>query len=158
MWPHRQQPTRLPRPWDSPGKNTGVGCHFLLQCMKVKSESEDAQFLHTLQSVFCLHCVSHYCDLISLFISLIVFLNLFPLGCLTYFAYEYIDQFLYWNRLSSLLICNKRSPHTPSFPCWSNVDCQILGAQLTLANQEVPCLAQVFQVDSHPPVVQSRPT
>src|SRR5574337_311478 len=36
--PHRQQPIRLPRPWDSPGKNTGVGCHFLLQCMKVKSE------------------------------------------------------------------------------------------------------------------------
>ena len=34
--PHRQQPTRLPGPWDSPGKNTGVGCHFLLQCMKVK--------------------------------------------------------------------------------------------------------------------------
>ena len=40
---HRLQPTRLPRPWDSPGKNTGVGCHFLLQCMKVKSESEVAQ-------------------------------------------------------------------------------------------------------------------
>ena len=41
--PHRRQPTRLPHPWDSPGKNTGVGCHFLLQCMKVKSESEAAQ-------------------------------------------------------------------------------------------------------------------
>jgi len=41
--PHRWQPTRLPRPWDSPRKNTGVGCHFLLQCMKVKSESEVAQ-------------------------------------------------------------------------------------------------------------------
>ena len=41
--PQRPQPTRLPRPWDSPGKNTGVGCHFLLQCMKVKSESEVAQ-------------------------------------------------------------------------------------------------------------------
>ena len=41
--PHRRQPTRLPRPWDSPGKNTGVGCHFLLQCMKVESESEVAQ-------------------------------------------------------------------------------------------------------------------
>src|SRR5574337_431598 len=40
---HRWQPTRLPRPWDSPGKNTGVGCHFLLQCMKVKSEREAAQ-------------------------------------------------------------------------------------------------------------------
>ena len=43
MGPHRRQPTRLPRPWDSPGKNTGVGCHFLLQFMKVKSESEVAQ-------------------------------------------------------------------------------------------------------------------
>ena len=41
--PHRWQPTRLCCPWDSPGKNTGVGCHFLLQCMKVKSESEVAQ-------------------------------------------------------------------------------------------------------------------
>ena len=43
--PHRRKPTRLPCPWDSPGKNTGVGCHFLLQCMKVKSESEVAQLL-----------------------------------------------------------------------------------------------------------------
>ena len=41
--PHRRQPTRLRRPWDSPGKNTGVGCHCLLQCMKVKSESEVTQ-------------------------------------------------------------------------------------------------------------------
>ena len=40
---HRWQPTRLPRPWDSPGKNTGVGCHFLFQCMKVKSKSEVTQ-------------------------------------------------------------------------------------------------------------------
>ena len=47
--PHRQQPTRLPRPWNSPGKNTGVGCHFLLQCMKVKSESEVAQSCPTLR-------------------------------------------------------------------------------------------------------------
>ena len=46
--PHRQQPTRLPHPWDSSGKNTGVGCHFLLQCMKVKSESEVAQSCPTL--------------------------------------------------------------------------------------------------------------
>ena len=41
--PHRRQPTRLPGTWDSPGKSTGVGCHFLFQCMKVKSESEVAQ-------------------------------------------------------------------------------------------------------------------
>ena len=46
--PHRRQPTRLPYPWDSPGKNTGVGCHFLLQCMKVKSESEVTQSCQTL--------------------------------------------------------------------------------------------------------------
>ena len=47
--PHRRQPTRLPRPWDSPGKNTGVGCHVLLQCMKVKSKSEVSQSCLTLQ-------------------------------------------------------------------------------------------------------------
>ena len=46
---HRQQPTRFLCPWDSPGKNTGVGCHFLLQCMKVKSESEVAQSCPTLR-------------------------------------------------------------------------------------------------------------
>ena len=46
--PHRRQPTRLPRPWDSPGKNAGLGCHFLLQCMKVKSEREVARSYPTL--------------------------------------------------------------------------------------------------------------
>ena len=46
--PHRRQPTRLPHPWDSSGKNTGVGCHVLLWCMKVKSESEVAQSCLTL--------------------------------------------------------------------------------------------------------------
>ena len=44
---HRRQPTRLLRPWDSPGKNTQMGCHFLLQCMKMKSESEVAQLCPT---------------------------------------------------------------------------------------------------------------
>ena len=48
--PHRQQPIRLLCPWDSPGKNIGVGCHFLLQCMKVKSESEVAQSCPTLSN------------------------------------------------------------------------------------------------------------
>ena len=46
--PHRRQPMRLPHPWDSPGKNTGAGCHFLLQCMKAKSEREVAQSCPTL--------------------------------------------------------------------------------------------------------------
>ena len=60
---HIQQPIRLPRPWDSPGKNTGVGCHFLLQCMKVKSENwkwsrsvvSDPQRPHGLQLSRLLH-------------------------------------------------------------------------------------------------------
>jgi len=51
--PHRHQPTTLPRPWDSPGENTGVGCHFL-QCMKVKSESEAAQSCPALSD--CMDC------------------------------------------------------------------------------------------------------
>ena len=48
VWPHRRHPTRLPHPWDSLGKNIGVSCHFLLQCMKVKSESEVTQSCPTL--------------------------------------------------------------------------------------------------------------
>ena len=47
--PHRRQPTRLPCPWDSPGKNTGVGCHVFLRCMKVKSQREAAQSCPTLR-------------------------------------------------------------------------------------------------------------
>ena len=50
VWLHRRQPTRFPRPWDSPGKNTGMGCHFFLQCMKGKSESEVAQSCLTLHN------------------------------------------------------------------------------------------------------------
>ena len=53
--PHRGQPTRLPRPCDSPGTNTGMGCHFLLQCMEVKSESEVAQSCLTLRDPMGCH-------------------------------------------------------------------------------------------------------
>ena len=49
VWPHRRRHIMLPHPWNSPGKNTGVGCHFLLQCMKVKSESEVTQLCPTLR-------------------------------------------------------------------------------------------------------------
>ena len=49
--PLRRQPSRLPRPWDSPGKSTGVGCHFLLQCIRVKSESEVVQSCPTLSDL-----------------------------------------------------------------------------------------------------------
>ena len=55
--PHRRQPTRLPHPWDSTGKNTEMGCHFLLQCMKVKSQSKS------------LSCVRHKLGLNKLLFS-----------------------------------------------------------------------------------------
>ena len=70
--PHRRQPTRLPRPWDSPGKNTGVGCHFLLQYVKVKSESEVAQWCPTLRDPMG-------CSLPGSSAHAIVFLELPPL-------------------------------------------------------------------------------
>ena len=46
VWPHRRQPTRFCCPWDSPDNNTGVGCHFLLQCVKVKRESKHSYVLN----------------------------------------------------------------------------------------------------------------
>ena len=67
------EPTSLPCPWDSPGKNTGVGCHFLLQCMKVKSESEVAQSCPTLSNPMdcslpgsSVHGIFHFCVLMNL--------------------------------------------------------------------------------------------
>ena len=53
---------RLPHPWDSPGKNTGVGCHFLLQCMKVKSESEDAHLYVAAAAAKLLQSCPTLCD------------------------------------------------------------------------------------------------
>ena len=78
--PHRRQPTRLPRPWDSPGRNTGVGCHFLLQCMKVKSESEVAQSCLTLSDP--MDCSPPGCPLHGpATTSLIVYSHPFALPC-----------------------------------------------------------------------------
>ena len=60
VWPHRRQPTRLPHPWGSPGKNTGVGCHFLLQCMKVKSESEVALVISYYENAFLYNLIQDF--------------------------------------------------------------------------------------------------
>ena len=64
VWPHRRQPTRLSHPWDSPGKNSGVGCLFLLQCMKVKSEREVAQY-SSWQKDWILVCLQFCCSVVS---------------------------------------------------------------------------------------------
>ena len=77
--PHRRQPTRLPRPWDSPGKNTGVGCHFLLQCVKVKSESEVAQSCLTLRDP--MDCSLPGSSIHGIFQSEVLECPIFPSGC-----------------------------------------------------------------------------
>ena len=59
VWPQRRQPTRLPRPWDSPGKNTGVGCRFLLQCMKVKKEVCHILLICPFKFIFLLYPASY---------------------------------------------------------------------------------------------------
>ena len=89
--PHRRKPTRLPRPWDSPGKNTGVGCHFLLQCMKVKSESEVAEYGPTL------------CDP----------LDCSPPGSSVHGIFQ--ARVLEWGAVDSLLLQNHDSNLTSSF-------------------------------------------
>ena len=81
--PHRRQPTRRPRPWDSPGKNTGVGCHVLLQCMQVKSESEVAQSGPTLSDPID-------CSLPGSFIH-----GIFQTGVLEWGAIAFSDQKVY---------------------------------------------------------------
>ena len=103
--PHRQQPTGLPHPWDSPGKNTGVACHFLLQCMKVDSESEVAQSCPTLSDpmdcsppgssihgifqarvlewgaiAFSPYCTSTYETMLRKFSSLVLLFDVFQIG------------------------------------------------------------------------------
>ena len=121
---HRRQPTRLPHPWDSPGKNTGVGCHFLLQCMEVKSESEIAQWCPTLSDPMdcsppdsCVHGIFQARVLEWGTITFSIILDITPLsgiwsaiiffpsiGCLLTYAYAFL--FCWWFTLlwSSYLV------------------------------------------------------
>ena len=96
--PHRRQPTRLPRPWDSPGKNTGVGCHFPLQCMKVKSESEVAQSCLTLSDPMA--CSLPGSSNHGIFQARVLFQRFkgYPSEA------RDIGQILYWHRLSTVLM------------------------------------------------------
>ena len=93
---HRRQPTRLPRPWDPPGKNTGVGYHFLLQCMKVKSESEVAQSCPTLSDPMD-------CSLPGSSIHGIFQARILELGAITFSEYIYIYMYVYETK--SLCCC-----------------------------------------------------
>ena len=102
--PHRLQLTRLPHPWDFPGKNTGVGCHFLLQCMKVKSESEVAQSCPTPSDPMdCSLPVSSVCGIFQARVlewGVIAFSVLSPSVCYMYFC------------VSSSVVSNSATPWT----------------------------------------------
>ena len=96
--PHRRQPTRLPCPWDSPGKNTGVGCHFLLQCIKVKSESEVAQSCPTLSDPMD-------CSLPGSSVHGIFQARVLEWGAIALYTYMHIetkDIFIYIYKISAL--------------------------------------------------------
>ena len=103
VWPLRQQPTRLPHPWDSPGKNTGVGCHFLLQCMKVKSESEVTQSCLTLSNPMV-------CSLPGSFLRGIFQARVLEWVAIAFSTKEWIQiqkqQMFVWKNQGKIKICN----------------------------------------------------
>ena len=103
--PHRQQPTRLPRPWDSPGKNTGVGFHFLLQCMKVKSESEVAQSCPTLSDRMD-------CSLPGSSTHGIFWATVLEWGAIAFSHYYTVLTILRGDYTSQLWLCNKPPPNS----------------------------------------------
>ena len=135
MRPHRQQPTRLPRPWDSPGKNTGVGCHFLLQCMKVKSESEVSQSCPTLSDpmnwslpgssvhgIFQTRVLWGLLSFFNLYISLGKFGRFSAIIFLSTFFFFQLCPLLplfigYMIQMLDLLVESHRSLRLCSFPC-----------------------------------------
>jgi len=109
-----------PRPWDSPGKNTGVGCHFLLQCVKVKNESEFAQSCPTLSdSMDCsppgssIHGIFQARVLewgaiafslsLSLSLSLYIYMYTYIRICVCKYIYIYIYIYIYFTYILSIL-------------------------------------------------------
>ena len=108
--PQRRQPTRLPGPWDSPGKNTGVGCQFLLQCMKVKSESEVAQSCPTLSDPMD-------CSLPGFFIH-----GIFQARVLEWGAIAFSERGLRRNQIANTLVLDFQPPalSESSFPLFKS--------------------------------------
>ena len=103
--PHRRQPTRLPHPWDSPDMKTGMGCHFLLQCMKVKSESEVPQSYPTLSDP--MDCSIPGSSVHGIFLARV--LNWDAI------AFSSVNQIRSVAQ-SCLTLCNPMNRSTPGFP------------------------------------------
>ena len=164
VWPHRRQPTRLPRPWDSPGKNTGVGCHFLLQCMKVKSESEVAQSCPTLSDP--MDCSPPGSSIHGIFQARVLewkhALGSHKLNFRVYFLFQIAGLIYFQTSPPDLLPAQQRSNfpgvvggHTPerstaSWP-WLQTACMTLVGLLPLTLYSSPCLqsganARIYQI------------
>ena len=111
--PHRWQSTRLPHPWDSPGKNTGVGCHFLLQCMKVKSESEVGQSCPTLSDP--MDCSPPGSCVHGIFQARVLEWGAIAFSCITWL--------LLLSRFSRVRLCA-----TPQTPYWSGKSFPLSGS------------------------------
>ena len=94
--PQRRQPTRLPRPWDSPGKNTGAGCHLFLQCMKVKSVSEVTQSCPTFRDPMD-------CSLRGFSVHGIFQARVLERGAIAFFLIYSIAQILYFLFVISMI-------------------------------------------------------
>ena len=153
VWPHRRKPTRLPRPWDSPGKNTGIGCHFLLQCMKVKSEREVAQSCPTLHNPIDR-------SLPGSSVHGIFQARVLECGAIAFRVRNYLFLFfwpwLLWNSFSHPFFLNH---HLPSWPLLSlfGSHCSELGKQHQLTSVQIwinlnPMYTSTTQVASGRPV------
>ena len=102
--PHRWQPTRLCRPWDSPGKNTGVGCHFLYRCMEVKSESQVSKSCLTL------------CDLMDCSLPGSSIHGIFQARVLEWDAIAFSHSDTQFSSVTQSCLCDPMSHSTPGLP------------------------------------------
>ena len=98
MRPHRRQPSRLPHPWDSPGKKTGVGFHFLLQCMEVKSQSEVAQPCPTL-------CNPMECSLPGSSVHEIFQVRVLEWGAIAFYNHDFNFALYSWLVILNIFSC-----------------------------------------------------
>ena len=147
--PHRWQPTRLLRPWDSPGKNTGVSCHFLLQCVKVKSESEVAQSCQTLSDP--MDCSPTGSSIHGIFQArvlewgAIAFSEFKINACLMTISYCHVWRHCFGRRHLGIQIQRKSKPEHPNIALQGNKT----SMNLTLRTELLKLMLDCILNDSH---------
>ena len=140
VWPHRRQPTRLPRPWDSPGKNTGVGCHFLLQQCHWHPDLlvNSNQYIYYTVCLYICVCVCVY--LYSIYYS----------ESLLGFSIWILIVFLSTTSSSSALPChNKWQVHFSCYLHWKHWDHST--SKLSASFSAITCNIYIFHIQIHFP-------